>query len=45
MRTLTTIIRSDFEDGLSAILVVLYLGGCFAVMLWSAFNWGNFLTQ
>jgi hypothetical protein len=45
MKTLATIFQSDFEDDLSAILVVLYLSGCFVVMLSFAFNWGNLLVE
>lgn len=45
MNILPTIIRSDFENGLAAIILVLYLTGCFVVMLSFALNWGGFLTQ
>lgn len=37
--------HAGFEDRLSAILVAVYLSGCFVVLLSFAFNWGNFLTQ
>jgi hypothetical protein len=45
MSALPTIIRSDFGNDLSEIIVVLYLSGCFVVMLSFALNWGEFLTQ
>ena len=45
MNSLPTIIHSHLEGSMAEILVVLYLSGCFAVMLSFALNWGDFLTQ